>query len=112
MANVDAFMAQSNFIFGSGEIGGHHAMMTYQRFTAQFNEENPDRKRLVERTLKQALSSCGFMLGVERCSTPTCARAYPHNLAEHDAKTTELCPACAAGFARALGMTLRKQEQD
>lgn len=112
VANLDAFMAQSNFIFGSGEIGGHHAMITYRRFTAQFNEENPDRKRLVERTLKQALSSFGFMLGIERCSTPTCARAYPHNLAEHDAKTAELCPACADGMAKALGVALRKPEQD
>jgi predicted Zn-dependent protease len=102
VAAVDAFMGGSNFIFGMAENGGRWGVITYHRFTAAFNGETPDRKRLEERALKQSLSSIGFMFGVKRCSDPTCARAYPHNLAEHDAKSTELCPACRQALNRAL----------
>ena len=112
IANLDAFADQSNFIFGTAENNGHHAMITYRRFTAYFNGENQNRERLVERILKQTLSSFGFMLGVQRCSTPTCARAYPHNLSEHDAKSTGLCTACRNGFEQALGVAMQKTEKD
>ncbi len=108
--NLDAFADQSNFIFGTAETNGHHAVVTYRRFTGEFNGETPSRKRLVDRLLKQSLSSVGFMLGVPRCATPTCARAYPHTLQEHDAKSTELCSACRSGFERALGVRLPRAE--
>ncbi len=110
IANLDAFAGQGNFIFGTAETNGHHAVVTYRRFTGEFNGETPSRKRLVDRLLKQSLSSIGFMLGVPRCSTPTCARAYPHTLQEHDAKSTELCSACRSGFERAPGIRLQKAE--
>ncbi len=110
VANLDAFAGESNYIFGTAETGGHHAVITCRRFTSEFNDETPSRPRLRDRLLKQALSSIRFMLGVPRCSTPTCARAYPHSLAEHDAKSTELCPACQVGFKRALGPRLPKLE--
>jgi len=103
VANLDAFAGKGNFIFGTAQNRGHHAMIVYRRFTAKFNDETPSRNRLLERTLKQALSSFGFMLGVQRCSTPTCARAYPNSLREHDAKSAELCAECRAGFEQALG---------
>jgi len=63
-----------------------------------------------ERTFKQALSSFGFMLGVARCSSPTCARAYPHHLGEHDAKTKKLCPVCLKGFENKLGKLLQNTD--
>lgn len=112
VANLDAYSNQSNFIFGTAENNGNNAVITYRRFTADFNEENPNRHRLVDRTLKQSLSSLGFMLGVERCSTPTCARAYPHNLSEHDAKSTDLCTVCRSGFERVLGISLERKKTD
>jgi predicted Zn-dependent protease len=112
VADLDAFLDQSNYIFGTAEINGRHAVITYRRFTAQFTGENPNRKRLDDRTLKQALSSFGLMLGAERCSTPTCARAYPHNLAEHDAKSREPCPTCRRAFEQTLGVTIKNTETD
>lgn len=38
------------------------------------------------------------MFGIQCCTDPTCARAYPHSLEEHDAKSEALCPACQHGF--------------
>lgn len=103
VTNLDTFSGQSNFIFGSVETGGHHGIISYRRFTADFNDEDPNRKRLIERTFKQSLSSIGFMLGIKRCSQPTCARTYPHSLSEHDAKTTNLCDECRRSFEEILG---------
>ena len=107
VANLDAFADNSNFIFGIAENNAFHAIITYRRFTGDFYGINPNRKRLVARTLKQSLSSIGFMLGVPRCSTPTCARAYPNSLDEHDAKSTDLCETCKIGFERSLGKKLK-----
>ncbi len=98
VANLDCFADQSNFIFGSAENSGPYGVITYRRFTSEFTRENPNRERLVDRTFKQVLSSFGFMLGLQRCSMPTCARAYPHSLEEHDAKSRDLCPDCQSGF--------------
>jgi predicted Zn-dependent protease len=100
VANVDAYWHDSNFIFGVGLIGRGYGVITYRRFTADFNEETPKQQRLVSRTLKQALSTAGFMYGIERCSNPTCARAYPNSLPEHDAKSTKLCATCRKGFQK------------
>jgi predicted Zn-dependent protease len=109
VADLDVFAAAHNFVFGVADKENQLAMITYRRFTAEFNNENPNRKRLVERTLKQSLSSIGFMLGVPRCSMPTCARAYPNSLAEHDAKSTALCGACKSKFEEVLGRKLSKR---
>jgi predicted Zn-dependent protease len=111
VANLDAFADKSNFIFGIAENNSQHGVITYRRFSADFNRETPNRKKLVERALKQSLSSLGFMLGIERCSSPVCARAYPHTLSEHDAKSPDLCDACRKGFERALGGRLEQDKR-
>ena len=59
ITNFDAFAGQSNFIFGTAENNGRHGVISYRRFTAAFNRDNQSRKRLVDRTLKQSLSSLG-----------------------------------------------------
>ncbi len=110
IGKMDMFAGKSNFIFGSAKTNGRYAIVSYHRFRAEFNNDNPNRNKLVERTFKQALSSFGFMLGVARCSSPTCARAYPHHLGEHDAKTKKLCPACLKGFENKLGKLLQNTD--
>lgn len=42
----------------------------------------------------QAFSSTGNIIGIERCTTASCARAYPHSLEEHDKKDDILCEIC------------------
>jgi predicted Zn-dependent protease len=78
--------------------------MSYHRYTAAFNQEPPNRPRLLERTVKQGISSTFHILDIPRCTPPTCVRAYPHTLVEHDQKTGELCRDCR----RALALTLAR----
>lgn len=99
---VDIYGDGSNFLFGlAGQTSGC-GLISYSRFVAEAHGETPDRPRLITRLLKQSLSSLGFMIGVDRCSSPTCARSYPRNLSQHDAKSPKLCPACQTGFDQAL----------
>lgn len=90
----DLFSGDNNFVFGWGQPG--YGMMSYFRFLASTNDESPNRPRLRQRLLKQAISSTFFVLGIPRCTSPVCVRAYPHSVAEHDQKSTALCAACQA----------------
>ncbi len=45
----------------------------------------------------------GLACGLKRCTHPTCARAYPHSLYEHDAKNGTLCSECRKSFRTTFG---------
>lgn len=98
ITSEDIYSGDFNFLFGwANQSGG--VMSTY-RFTAAFNDERPSQSRLINRAYMQALSSIGHIYGVARCTNPTCARAYPNSLSEHDAKEGRLCRQCTEGFER------------
>ena len=99
----DLFAGRVNYLYGSADVVGNYAVISYHRFAASVTGEPAQSARLVARTLKQMLSSTGFALGVGRCSDPGCARAYPRSLLEHDAKGTSLCEECRAELAKVLG---------
>jgi len=97
----DLFHGDNNFVFGWAGKG--YGVMSYRRFLAAFHQEPPNRQRLRDRTVKQAISSSFFILGIPRCTSPTCVRAYPHSLTEHDQKGVELCSWCQEQLRAALG---------
>lgn len=94
----DLFNGESRFVFGLGNSEKRSAVFSYRRFTASVNDTAPNSAKLLERARKQSLSSIGFALGIPRCSSPLCARAYPNSLDEFDAKGSDLCDACLRGF--------------
>ncbi len=106
ITDCDLFGGASNFLFGTAQTGNFLGLISTHRFRAIFNDEAPKRERFNERVLKQSLATIGFMLGVPRCNTPECARAYPRSLQEHDQKPSKLCPVCHAGFEERLGQKL------
>jgi predicted Zn-dependent protease len=92
ITNEDIYDNDYNFLFG--QAGPQYGTMSYCRFTADFNDDDPNRPRLRKRTLKQCISSTFFIVGIKRCTSPTCARAYPHDLSEHDRKSISICNWC------------------
>ncbi|MDP8263767.1 MAG: hypothetical protein P9M13_10770 [Candidatus Ancaeobacter aquaticus] len=88
----DMYAKENNFLFGWARKGV--GVMSYCRFRADFNNEPQNRERLRNRTVKQAISSIFFVMGISRCSNPSCIRSYPHNLMEHDQKGINLCTWC------------------
>jgi len=101
VTSVDIYAKDYNFLFGWANRSG--GVMSYHRFTSQFNNEAPNRERLLKRIFMQSLSSIGHIYGLKRCINPKCARAYPHSLAEHDAKDGTLCSQCRNGFKEIFG---------
>ena len=97
VTDEDLFEGESRFRFG-GALPGH-GVISLRRFTSDFTQEDQNRPRLVQRTLKQALSSANFILGIPRCGNPDCARAYPNSLQELDQKPDVLCPLCRERLA-------------
>ena len=102
ITEADLFARDYNFLFGWGGPG--HGVMSYHRYTAAFNDAPPNRPKLLERTLKQAISTTFYILDIPRCTSPACVRAYPHSLVEHDQKPTDLCHDCQ----RALALTIAR----
>jgi predicted Zn-dependent protease len=100
ITKLDLFSNQSRYVFGISRVGENRAVISYRRYTAAAYDTVPNRERLQERTLKQALSSIGLAYGLTRCSDPTCARAYANSLDEHDAKEVKLCGKCRAQWER------------
>jgi predicted Zn-dependent protease len=98
VTRIDLFNGENRFVFGVGSAEKRAALFSYLRFTAAANDTAPNSAKLLERARKQSLSSTGFALGIPRCSSPLCARAYPNSLDELDAKGSDLCDACARGF--------------
>jgi predicted Zn-dependent protease len=94
ISSKDLFTGDSNYCFGAAAGPPMCGVNSCARFMADFNQEPPNAERLCERLLKQMLSSVGTLLRVPRPIDPTCPRSYPQSLAEHDAKTLNLCPDC------------------
>lgn len=103
VTKMDLYGGESRFVFGLAAQGGNCGLISYHRYTSALADEPPNRHRLGERTLKQALSSVGLLFGLPRCTDPTCPRAYANGLIEHDAKQSNLCAACQQGFAKRFG---------
>lgn len=88
ITDKDIYEADFNYLFGSAKVGA--GVMSYARFL----DKDISRDTVLKRAVMQAFSSTGFILGIERCTTADCARAYPHSLEEHDRKNDKLCPVC------------------
>ncbi len=89
---VDLYMSCCNALFGGSD--GIYGVISYYQFTAAHNGAKQCRPLVVARTLKQALSTSNLIFDIPRCNNPYCARSFPFNLAEHDAKSDKLCPEC------------------
>jgi predicted Zn-dependent protease len=101
VTNLDIYSEGSNFLFGLRI--GNYGVFSYRRFDAPFTGEAPDRQRLLDRATKQALASIGNVFGMQRCTNPRCARAYPNSLRDHDAKLPQLCDQCKAALRKLVG---------
>lgn len=92
----DLYDDGARFMFG-GTIGPYGVVSSFQ-FAAPPNACLDNRPQLVERITKQLLSSVGQAIGIPRCLTPDCARAFPSSVQEHDAKSGTLCDTCNEAF--------------
>jgi predicted Zn-dependent protease len=86
----DIYENDYNFLFGWTQK--KWGIISYARFS--LGEPTPTYEQFERRTMMQSLSSVGFVIGIPRCTSPNCVRAYPNSLAEMDKKSMELCAEC------------------
>jgi predicted Zn-dependent protease len=100
VTGYDIYEKDYNFLFGWAQkkLG----IISYARFLLG----KPTNEQFEKRTIMQALSSAGFVIGIPRCTNPTCARAYPNSLEEQDRKDDKLCNECRENL-RKLYLTLK-----
>ncbi|MDD5774073.1 MAG: hypothetical protein PHX78_11475 [bacterium] len=101
----DIYAEDYNFLFGLAreQIG----VISYARFF----DNDLAWDIVIKRSVMQAFSSTGFILGIPRCTTATCARAYPHNLSEHDRKDDKLCMICLENLNKKYATTKTNKDQ-
>ena len=90
VTSKDIYSGEDNNNFLFGLASKNVAVMSLNRFI-KFTDE---KSIAMKRSVMQAFSSIGHVLGIPRCSTPLCARAYPNSLEEQDRKNDVLCPTC------------------
>ncbi|NLX70223.1 MAG: tetratricopeptide repeat protein [Clostridiales bacterium] len=91
----------NNFLFGLAS--GNVAVMSIYRF---YSRGTPFEK-VVQRSVRQSFASVGHVIGIPRCSSPKCARSYPHSLEEHDYKEDVLCGECIQNLNKKYQELLR-----
>ncbi len=106
ITEYDLYIEDTNFVF-AGTNPHAQAIISYKRFTGDFNNEPQNRKRLVSRLFKQFLSVFGLLNGMVRCSFPECARVFPKTLAEHDERPEYLCNECRQALEKLLKISIR-----
>jgi len=82
-----------------GASSGAYGIISTHNFASAQTGESESRERLVARTGRQVLSTIGFSMGVPRCMTPDCARAYPKTLQFQDSKMAGYCDSCKSRMA-------------
>jgi predicted Zn-dependent protease len=98
----DVYGKGTAFLLANAYLG-QVSVISYRRFMSSFTNETVSRERLLKRTVNLALSGCGKVFGVDGCKDPTCPRAYPHSVAEQDAKSDTLCDDCKKAFDKVFG---------
>ena len=100
VTKADMTCGEYNFLFSYSLPGC--SVGSYCRFTADFTGETPNRERLARRIRVKVLQCIGKMFAFDTCSDPSCPVSYQNSLEEHDAKTEQFCPKCAAAFKAAV----------
>jgi predicted Zn-dependent protease len=106
----DIYARNYNFLFGWA--GQHFGVMSYKRFLTPTASGAISREIILKRAVMQAFSSTGMILGIGRCTTPNCARAYPHSLEEHDRKEDRICSQCRAALNERLEAFRRRDRSE
>lgn len=88
----DLYGEGNNFLFGNA--ASPYGVISYQRYTAAFNDEGENRARLVARMLKSGAWVSFAASRLPACSTPHCMRTYVHSLTEVDDNSPDLCEVC------------------
>jgi archaemetzincin len=94
ITNEDLYAEDLNFIFGQAYSPGNTAIVSILRLNPIFYKSIPDKKLLVERSVKEAVHEVCHMYGMKHCTDMTCVMSFSNTVGDVDRKTKNLCSSC------------------
>jgi archaemetzincin len=92
IVNLDLFVPELNFIFGSAQFGGN-AIVALPRLRQSFYGLQDDDDLFFRRTVKEVFHELGHVMGLRHC-TNHCVMIFSNSLADTDNKPSDYCPDC------------------
>jgi len=94
VTNEDLYAEDLNFIFGQAYSNGNTAVVSILRLDPAFYKQNPNKKILIERAVKEIVHETGHMFGLGHCPDTTCVMSFSNNVGDVDRKSKSMCSAC------------------
>jgi archaemetzincin len=92
LIDLDLFVPELNFIFGSAQFGGS-AIVALPRLRQSFYSLPEDDTLFFQRTVKEVFHELGHVLGLRHCPKH-CVMRFSNSLFDTDNKPPTYCPDC------------------
>ncbi len=92
IVDLDLFVPDLNFIFGSAEFGGN-TIVALPRLRQSFYDLPDDDDLFFQRTVKEIFHELGHVLGLRHCRNH-CVMRFSNSLMDTDDKPDKYCTAC------------------
>jgi archaemetzincin len=92
LVDLDLFVPDLNFIFGSAQFGGN-AIVALPRLRQSFYGLPDDDSLFFQRTVKEVFHELGHVLGLRHC-TNHCVMQFSNSLSDTDRKPDSFCQRC------------------
>jgi len=97
LVDLDLFVPDLNFIFGSAQFGGN-AIVALPRLRQSYYDLPDDDTLFFQRTSKEVFHELGHVMGLRHC-TNYCVMQFSNSLIETDNKPNTYCPDCLSQLA-------------
>lgn len=92
LVDLDLFVPELNFIFGSAQYGGN-AIVALPRLRQTYYGHPSDDNLFFKRTVKEVFHELGHVLGLGHCNNK-CVMQFSNCLHDTDSKPETYCPNC------------------
>lgn len=99
VTSCDLFIPMLTFVFGQAQVDGTAAVISLARLHQEFHGLPPRPNLLRDRISKETVHELGHTFGLYHCPDSRCAMALSINIADVDAKRSDLCHDCAVRLA-------------
>ncbi len=94
ITDKDIYTEDLNFVFGQAQLKGTLALVSTERLDPMLYKKFPDKKLLIDRTIKEVIHEVGHTLGLAHCQNDKCVMSSSNTIFDVDKKTKNLCNMC------------------
>lgn len=102
VVDLDLYVPHLNFVFGLADQTSQRAVIALPRLHQRFYGLPEDRRRFLERAVKEAVHELGHTYGLSHCHDRRCGMAFSNSLADTDFKGQAFCQECLGKLPKGL----------